>query len=373
MRLSSTDFMTPASERIFDAIRTAGGEVRYVGGCVRDALLKRSGADVDMATTLSPEAVLKALQTADIFTIATGLEHGTITAISHGKAFEITTLRRDIACDGRHAEVAFSENWQEDAARRDFTMNALYMAQDGTVYDYFDGIADAQRGIVRFIGDPQARIAEDGLRILRLFRFYAHYGVQPIAKEDLRACAANASMLRQLSGERIQNEMLKLLSAPQDKVVKALEYMQQAQLLAHIACDVVDIQTLATLPVEATQPLVRLAALLHNGDSAEAVMLRWKLSNKDKAFLRGVLPVNADAMAQWDEWMQKKILRQQSPEQFVAQVQIAMALRPEHVTHYKHMLNLADSWHIPEFPVTGRDLLALGLEQSKQLGQWLHK
>ena len=184
-----------------------------VGGCVRDAIVKRPIKDIDIATPQTPENVIKLLTAEDIKVIPTGIKHGTVTAVHGKETIEITTLRRDLDCDGRHAEVEFTNNWQEDAARRDFTMNALSMDLDGNIYDYFNGIHDLHKGIVKFVGNPDARVQEDYLRILRYFRFEAHYGTHAIDKESLNACIKFKQNIESLSGERIQAEMFKLLSA----------------------------------------------------------------------------------------------------------------------------------------------------------------
>ena len=175
---------------------------------------KKSVQDVDAATTLLPQATMALLEKAGIRAIPTGIAHGTVTAVIDGKHIEITTLRRDVATDGRHAEVAFTDDWEEDASRRDFTLNALYLSPSGELFDYFGGQADAKAGHVRFIGDPAARIAEDYLRILRFFRFHAHYGKSAPDAIALKACAHAAGHIESLSGERIQHELLKLLAAP---------------------------------------------------------------------------------------------------------------------------------------------------------------
>src|SRR5580693_418940 len=203
----------PATVRVLDALTKDGGDARFVGGVVRNAILRAEIADIDIATPLVPEDVVRRLEAAGIKAVPTGIDHGTITAIADGKSFEVTTLRRDVETDGRHAVIAFSKDWKEDAARRDFTMNALYAVRDGEVFDYFGGVEDAKAGHVRFVGDATARIREDYLRILRLFRFHAWYGKGEIDAQTLRAAAAEKAGIAKLSGERIQNEMLKLIAA----------------------------------------------------------------------------------------------------------------------------------------------------------------
>src|SRR6201996_6519457 len=189
------------------------GEGKFVGGAVRNALLNKPVADIDIATPLLPDDVVARLKKAGLGAVPTGIEHGTVTAVVNGKPLEITTLRRDVSTDGRRATVAFTTDWAEDAQRRDFTMNALYADADGEILDTVGGIADLQAGHVRFVGDPITRIKEDYLRILRLFRFHAWYGKGELDDAALKASAAEKAGLAQLSGERIQKEMLKLLAA----------------------------------------------------------------------------------------------------------------------------------------------------------------
>jgi poly(A) polymerase len=366
MRLSPQPWMDSSCARVFDAIAAAGGEARYVGGCVRDALLGRSGGDVDIACTLHPERVMDALAAADIKAIPTGIAHGTVTAICQSKPYEITTLRRDEYCDGRHAEVRFTDDWQEDAARRDFTMNALYANADGTIYDYFGGIEDARNGQVRFIGDAAQRIHEDGLRILRFFRFFAHYGQWPMDSHAVVACAAHATMLTRLSGERIQAEMFKLLSSQQAPQV--LEVMQAQGILAPTALPAPNLAVLGRL--NTSDSILRLAALLQGGDT-EAVLQRWKLSNADKSRLRALANADLGAPAHWDEWEQKKMLRALGRGRFDDWVRLAMAVHPQQ--DLQALLALAAHWQLPLFPVSGRDLLQKGVPQGKPLGDTLQR
>ena len=170
---------------------------------MRDWVLERPISDIDIAVDKPPETVMKALEAAGIKVVPTGLKHGTVTAIVKSRPFELTTLRRDVETDGRHAVVAFTDDWREDASRRDFTFNALYADRDGTIYDYFDGQTDLKAGRVRFIGDPEQRIAEDRLRVLRFFRFHARFGKPPFDGPSFDACRRNAATVSGLSGERV--------------------------------------------------------------------------------------------------------------------------------------------------------------------------
>ncbi|MDQ2861931.1 MAG: CCA tRNA nucleotidyltransferase, partial [Pseudomonadota bacterium] len=206
----------PDTAEVMDALARAGGEAcaRFVGGCVRNTLIEAPVGDIDIATTLTPDAVTVALKAAALKAVPTGAAHGTITAVAHGRPFEITTLRRDIETDGRHAKVAFTDDWAEDAARRDFRLNALYADRQGRLYDPTgEGVADARAGRIVFVGDPRARIAEDALRILRFFRFLAWYGRGEADSASLAACADMREAVTGLSAERVAKELLTLLAA----------------------------------------------------------------------------------------------------------------------------------------------------------------
>ena len=258
---------------------------RLVGGVVRDTLLGLTPADVDLATRLLPDAVLAALKAAGIRAVPPGLAHGTVAGLLPSGPIEVTTLRRDVATDGRHATVAFTDAWAEDAARRDFTMNALYAdPASGEIFDYFGGLDDLAARRVRFIGDPYRRIAEDHLRILRFFRFHARFG-DAIDAEGLDACAARANDLMALSRERIAAELLKLLVAPD--AVAVVDLMIARGILRAVLPEIDDASPLATLADRereagvAPDAIRRLAALLP-ADAAEAVGARLKLSNADR-------------------------------------------------------------------------------------------
>src|SRR3984957_17058565 len=204
----------PPVQALLAALASGGIAARFVGGCVRNWVSDRRVDDIDLAVDKPPETVMRALEAADLRVVPTGLKHGTVTAIVKGRVFELTTLRRDVETDGRRATVAFTDDWLEDAGRRDFTFNALYADPDGTLYDPFDGRADLKAGRVRFIGDPDRRIEEDRLRVLRFFRFFAWYGKPPIDRPGFEACRRHADALGALSGERVAKELLRLLAAP---------------------------------------------------------------------------------------------------------------------------------------------------------------
>jgi poly(A) polymerase len=199
--------------RVMRALTAEGDTARFVGGCVRDALVGRPIRDVDIATPLSPQRVTALLEKAGLKAVPTGIEHGTITAVADRTGIEVTTLRLDIETDGRRAKVAFTDDWQADAARRDLTINALSADAGGKVHDYFGGLEDLAAGRVRFVGDPAQRITEDHLRLLRFFRFHADYAIGPFDDAAVRAAQELAPNLKSLSGERLRQETLRLLVA----------------------------------------------------------------------------------------------------------------------------------------------------------------
>lgn len=272
----------PGLDRLTDAL--GAGNARFVGGAVRDTLLGIAVSDLDIATRLDPQEAKRRLEAVGIKVVPTGIAHGTITAVSSGTVVEVTTLRRDVATDGRHATIAYTDDWREDAARRDFTINALYAdPETGAMFDYFGGLDDLAARHVRFIGDPLRRIAEDHLRILRFFRFLARFGDSP-DPAGLAACAARANDLMALSRERIADELLKLLVARD--AVRVVALMLDSGIFRPVLPEITGVERLervvrleAQAGIEA-DPIRRLAALLPaDAAVAEAVGGRLKLSN----------------------------------------------------------------------------------------------
>ena len=274
--------------RVLKALGAEEGLTRYVGGAVRDDLLGLPVSDIDLATRIKPDEVMERLQKARIKAVPTGIDHGTITAVSDGRAVEITTLRRDVSTDGRRATIAFTDDWQEDAARRDFTINALSADPvSGELFDYFGGLADLEQRHIRFIGDPLQRIAEDHLRILRFFRFHARFDAGEPDAAALEACTARANDLMALSRERIADELLKLLGVANP--APTVGVMLQRNILKPVLPEI-EPERLgnleALLSAErhagiAGDPLRRLAALLPRDPVlAEDIAVRLRLSNK---------------------------------------------------------------------------------------------
>src|ERR1700742_2709021 len=258
------------------AVFAALGEARFVGGAVRNALLGAAVIDIDIAVPMPPSEAIARLVARNIKVVETGIEHGTVTAVAGSHAFEITSLRRDVETDGRHAVVQFTDDWAEDAARRDFTINAMYAAADGEIFDYATGVEDIVAGKVRFMGDPRTRIAEDYLRVLRLFRFHAWYGKGDMDAEGLRAAAEARDKLETLSAERVAKELLRLLEAGSPAPV--LRVMAATGILSELLPGALNLPRLERLvEIDADNlfprdPVLRLAALLpDNPDAAHAV------------------------------------------------------------------------------------------------------
>jgi poly(A) polymerase len=338
---------------------------RIVGGAVRDLWKKNPVQDVDIATPLTPEAVTATLKRAGLRAIPTGLAHGTVTALAEGATIEITTLRRDVETDGRHAVVAFTEDFRVDAARRDFTINAMSMTPDGTVFDYFGGLEDLHAGRVRFVGEPAARIAEDFLRILRFFRFWARYGSDGPDAETAQALREAAPKLSTLSAERLWSETAKILSVPDPRVV--LRLMEALGVLVALLpeadpawTETFDRLTAAEAPAD---PVLRLAALVGDADKATRTADRLKLSNAERdriiTLVSGsVPPIASDISAirraladtPYDVLRDRSYLRHESGAAAASFQGLLAVIAP------------------PVFPLHGRDGLALGMEPGPALG-----
>lgn len=372
-RIDPPDWMTAAPTRTaLQALAAGGATVRFVGGCVRDAILGLRPADVDMATTELPETVIKRLEKAKLKAVPTGIAHGTVTAVVPPATFQVTTLRQDVATDGRHATVSFGTDWAEDAARRDFTINALYADADGVLHDYTGGRADLAAGIVRFIGHAEARVAEDYLRVLRFFRFHARFGKGAPNAAALAACTAAAGKLDRLSGERIRDELLKILALP--NAADALVLMQQSGVLAALLPEAIIASALfdrlvalqqAVASASDLEPEVwpRLAILFPAVDEglAERVGERLKLSNAQRlrvAALLGAAPFDPTTIV--DEAVWRQMLYRFGVERCRDRALLAAAagLLDEDIAVAR--IVAAANWQRPIFPLRGADILAVG-------------
>jgi len=344
-----------------EVLGAAEGKVRFVGGAVRDTLLGIDVADIDLATTHSPDRVIALLKGNGIKVVPTGLAHGTVTAVLPGGPVEVTTLRCDVATDGRRATIAFTDDWREDAERRDFTMNALYADPlTGRLFDYFGGIDDLEARRVRFIGDPLTRIAEDHLRILRFFRFHARFGDEPDAA-GLRACTERANDLMALSRERIAAELLRLLVAVH--AVRVIELMIGHGIFLPVLPEIEDAERLARLTARealagiAPDPIRRLAALLPPDTGvAEDVGARLKLSKVERRRLVSAAEPAGDESAAVIGYRIGKDL---------AIDRLLLSDRPE-----SEAASLI-GWEPPALPITGGALVGRGLRKGPEVAKTL--
>lgn len=369
--------------RIFDAL--PDGSTRFVGGCVRNALMGRDGVDVDLATTVKPAAVIDALKIAGIRTVPTGIDHGTITAVINGKPFEITTLRRDVETDGRRAVVAFTTDWREDAHRRDLTMNALYADFDGQVFDPCgQGFDDLKSRTFRFVGDADARVREDYLRILRLFRFVAWYGQEPsglrgvIDKAALQAARENVSGLKSLSAERVWSEIKKLLSSRDPR--RAVRIMLDQGVLEALlpeASNSDGLDALVRLEMReaiAPDPLLRLMAMSAREPLMTALLAkRLKMSKAETSRLRGWADDSTALDPDADD-RTKRIAIYTAGRHVImdrARIRAAGADDPIRSSRWMSLCDLAMGWTPPEFPLTGKDLIKAGVAPGEGLGKKL--
>ncbi|MEP7349243.1 MAG: CCA tRNA nucleotidyltransferase [Sphingorhabdus sp.] len=352
--------------RVVAALADDHGGPRIVGGAVRDTLLGADVTDVDLATTLLPDVVMERLDRAGIRAIPTGLDHGTVTAVVDGKNYEITTLRRDVATDGRRAIVAFSTDWKEDAARRDFTINALYAdPASGEIFDYFGGLADLEAGTVRFIGDAGRRISEDYLRILRYFRFMARFGCDEADTDALHACTEGAHGLTALSRERIAQELLKLLAAANP--VRAVTLMKQHGIFLPFLPEVTgnDLQRLvereSRFAVSPSLPGRLLAILPPDAVTVDKIAARLKLSNK----MRESLAMRLTAQNPKPDTIRAFAYRTN-----IASARDAAMLYADD-SDLQDCLAALQDWAVPTLPVKGGDLIARGLSAGPSVAKTL--
>ena len=358
----------PGLDGLLDALGAAQGQARFVGGAVRDGLLGLAVNDLDIATTLDPHDVVDRLKAAGIKAVPTGIDHGTITAVLSGWPVEITTLRRDVSTDGRRATIAYTDDWREDAARRDFTINALYADPlSREVTDFFGGVADLEARRLRFIGDADARIAEDHLRILRYFRFLARYGGDVVDDAAYAACRAAANSLMALSRERIADELIKLLAvvAP----VRALRLMVDGGILRAVLpeIDMAGIDRVETLMVReaasgaSPSALRRLAALLPPDPAVvEQIGARLKLSNKARKRL--VLAVEPGPADEAPRALAYRVGPESAIDRFLLDVDRPLSA-----------LASLDGWTPPTLPISGGALIARGLPPGPDVAKALQE
>lgn len=381
--LDNTDLQS-----LLEILCANGEEAMVNGGAVRNSLLNEPVADVDISTTLLPKKVIKYLESENIKVVPTGIEHGTVTAVINKRPYEITTLRADIETNGRHAVVRFGRDWREDAMRRDFTINALYVDRHGIILDPLDGIDDIEARRIRFIGIAEDRINEDHLRILRFFRFFAWYGRGAPDRESLKACVRMKHLIAELSVERIWSEFNKLLSAPDP--ARAILWMRQSGVLNIVLPEsekwgIDAFHRLVRTESElewAVDPLFRLMSIIPpQANIVENLCARLKTSNSAHSRLEGwansVLPaVDTDPPGLG------KVLYQGSRQGIIDCMKLELTRLREagasdddafvDAAKIAKLLEFAGSWQRPKFPVKGRDLIALGMTPGKEMGDKLN-
>ena len=374
--ISPQPWMTsPAVTKIMMAL--GEGNARFVGGCVRNTLLNADVTDIDIATKHHPEKTTELLEAEGIKVVPTGIDHGTVTAAIDGQGFEITTLRKDVETDGRRAVVAFAETWEEDAQRRDFTMNTLLMNAKGEVFDPTgEGIKDLESRTVRFVGEASQRIDEDVLRILRFFRFHAQYGCGDPDQEALEACKAAAHKIPELSKERITQEFLKILSV--DNPVDVLTLMFDNGVLTEFVFDGDNLETLKHLCTFqknyglgfVASRIYALAGLsLDNVTKMESLLLLPKVFKKDMQAINDILNLPD---LKTDHAVKVAVYK-------CGRVTTAQALMIELATdrvmngYAPKAIDIIQNWDIPTFPVTGEDLMKEGIPQGPELGKELSR
>lgn len=361
MRLAPQAWIeAPATQAVMRALEAAGGVgcARFVGGAVRNSLMDAEVDDVDIATTLEPQGVIDALRAAGLKSLPTGVDHGTVTALSGGAPYEITTLRRDVSTDGRNATVAYTDDWAQDAMRRDFRLNALYADARGEVFDPTgEGIADAKGGRIVFVGEAATRIREDYLRVLRFFRFWAWYGRGQPDVAALAACAAAAGELDRLSAERVQKEFLKLLAAPAP--LPALMLMAQAGVLAALVPEATDLARFEMMVGIDGDPILRLAALLpDDADVGRKVAGRLRLSNAARDRLAAGLAAVSQVSATMTDATARRVLYAIGWQAFSDGLKLLWARTPPSPAS---LLIRMEGWEKPVVPLGGRDVLAAGV------------
>ena len=366
------------TQAVFAALAARGFAARVVGGAVRNTLVGKPVSEVDIATTAKPDEAIGAAEAAGLKAVPTGIAHGTITVISGGQPYEVTTLRKDVETFGRHATVAFTEDWEADAKRRDFTINALYCNADGELFDPLGGYPDLAARRVRFIGEAEERIREDYLRILRFLRFTAEYADGAPDAASLAACVRERAGLAQLSPERVRQEMLRLLS--QARAPELIEVMRSHGLLAMVLPAVPRPALLDRLAaIEAAlgrkgDALLRLAALaVEIPEDAERLRTHWRLSNEEAATLLrvavrppGIDPSAPEQRARWN-------LYKYGEDAFRHDVLIEWTrsgAKPDD-PGWRNRLALPERWQAPKFPIGGADVMALGVPAGPRVGMIL--
>lgn len=371
-RLPPVDWLDdPRTVAVMDALEAEGGPdcARFVGGCVRNSLIGRAADDIDIATRLAPDRVVAAARAAGLKPVPTGIEHGTVTVVASKRPFEVTTLRRDVETDGRRAVVAFTHDWAEDAARRDFRLNALYADRFGAIFDPTgQGVEDARAGRIVFVGDAETRIREDALRILRFFRFFAHFGQGAPDAAGLDACTRLSALVEGLSAERVSAELLKLLAAPDPR--PAMRAMQEARVLGRALPAHAGLSLFEAMCAISDDPALRLSVLLPaDAEAVRAAAAGLRLSNALRDRLVAAVDDGAVAAAVTAQaaraavyrlggrTVSDRLMRRQAAGAAPSELAAARAV--------------AADWMAPRMPVGGREVAALGVSLGPETGRLL--
>ena len=370
------------TQAVIDALRANGQEVRFVGGCVRDTILKRKVTDIDIATPDVPDKVMDLLKQANIKCVPTGYDHGTITAIPKNDKetkdlrFEITTLRCDVINLGRHAEVEYTDDWEADSRRRDFTMNALSLSPEGHLYDPYNGMLDIAAGHVKFVGNASRRIHEDYLRLLRFFRFHAYFGKGEPDIEAIDACRLSAEHLHKLSPERIRDEFIKLIKAPNP--IPTINIMVNCEILYQIIPEVNNTKFLGKLlrinHGNTDDWLLRLASLLLGSElnvTSINISDRWRFSSKDSKRLTCLLAKHYTLEKTLDDSTVRRSLYASGKRLVIDWLILTLAINEREDKEYYELINLAENWVKPALPITGFDVISLGKNPGPEIGNLL--
>ncbi|MBP5399666.1 MAG: CCA tRNA nucleotidyltransferase [Alphaproteobacteria bacterium] len=368
----------PEIFKIFDIVRNCGGVIRFVGGAVRDAIAGRKSFDIDLSTDLSPEELLEACEDAGVKTVPIGLKFGTLGVLINGNVLEITSLRKDVSTDGRHAVVEFTDDWKEDASRRDLTINAVYADEKGNVFDYYDGISDLEKGLVRFIGDADQRIKEDYLRILRFFRFHSLFAKTKYDKKALKACVDNREGLEKISIERIRDELIKIILTPNAPKVFATmfendilhnwlgksEYLSNLQFLINME------------EAYGLEPCyLRRFFVLYFPDKelAENIAVRLHMTKKQKEKMMKLADNSIGVENISEEKLRRKIIYQYGKEICFDKLLIESARKQVVPENMGQVLKAIENAKEDVFPVSGRDVIKLRQVEGAQVGAILDK
>lgn len=364
--------------RLFRTVEKHGGVLRFVGGCVRDTIRGIKGFDLDLATDLSPEELVEACDENSLKTVPIGIKFGTVGVVIDNNVLEVTSLRRDIKTDGRRAEVEFTSDWEVDASRRDLTINAVYADEKGNVFDYYNGIDDLEKGIVRFIGNPSMRIKEDYLRILRFFRFYSIFGKGPIDEKAVKACIENSDGLKLLSMERIRDELIKILLT--DNVVPTLKLMFSRDVLSNILPDpkyldnlefLIKLVDKEALPHEAMRRLF----VIYQPDEAlaENLAVRLKMTKKQKQHFVSWATNNIQLEDFLDDKRLRCLVYLHGKEFCIDKLLLSLAAHQTEIANLHERIQMILDMIIPIYSIRGKDIIAQGIPANNQIGILLDK